>query len=124
MRIKDGVRRGQLTPRDHWGIGEDSLDREPVSEKPGFKNPLLLLFMFLYLFQQRTYYPEERDTVIAADASGEQLRIWDIVPYDRISHFGLSFMFLYRLDKTSEGSIFLSFFHIRCLMEFRFLFKL
>lgn len=54
-------------------------DREPVSEKLGFKNPNLLLFMFLYLFRDETYYLEDSDTVIVARTEGNRLIIYDIL---------------------------------------------
>ena len=53
--------------------------REPVSEKLGFKNPNLLLFMFLYVFRDWTYYLEDSDTVIAIREEDDCLIVYDIL---------------------------------------------
>lgn len=57
-------------------------DREPVSEKLGFKNPNLLLFMFLYLFREETYYIGQWDTIVAARPEDGLLKIYDILAED------------------------------------------
>lgn len=54
-------------------------NREPVSNRLGFKNPNLLLFMFLYRYRDWTYYIEERDTVVVVEDSGQLVRLHDIV---------------------------------------------
>lgn len=53
-------------------------DTAPVSEKLGFKNPNLLLFMFLYVFRDWTYYLEDMDTVIAVREEDDCLIVCDI----------------------------------------------
>jgi ribosomal protein S18 acetylase RimI-like enzyme len=54
-------------------------EREMVSDRIGFLNPNLLLFMFLYLYQNWSYYLEDIDTVIVVEETNDQLRIHDIV---------------------------------------------
>jgi ribosomal protein S18 acetylase RimI-like enzyme len=54
-------------------------EREMVSNRIGFFNPNLLLFMFLYLFQSWSYYFEDIDTVIVVEETKDRLRIHDIV---------------------------------------------
>ncbi len=54
-------------------------EREMVSDRLGFFNPNLLLFMFLYFYQSWSYYLEDIDTVIVAQEMGDRLRIHDIV---------------------------------------------
>jgi ribosomal protein S18 acetylase RimI-like enzyme len=53
--------------------------REMVSNRIGFLNPNLLLFMFLYLYQNWSYYLEDIDTVIVVEEMKDRLRIHDIV---------------------------------------------
>jgi ribosomal protein S18 acetylase RimI-like enzyme len=53
--------------------------REPVSNRLGFRNPKLLLFMLLYPFRDWIYFLPEMDTVIVAETSKERLRIHDIL---------------------------------------------
>jgi ribosomal protein S18 acetylase RimI-like enzyme len=54
-------------------------EREMVSNRIGFLNPNLLLFMFLYLYQGWSYYLEDIDTVIVVEETKDRLRIHDIV---------------------------------------------
>ena len=54
-------------------------EREMVSDRLGFHTPKLLLFMFLYVYQNQTYYLDEIDTLIVAEEGGDRLRIHDIV---------------------------------------------
>lgn len=54
-------------------------EREMVSNRLGFFNPNLLLFMFLYLYQSWSYYLEDIDTVIVVEETEDRLRIHDIV---------------------------------------------
>jgi GNAT superfamily N-acetyltransferase len=54
-------------------------EREMVSNRIGFLNPNLLLFMFLYLYQRWSYYLEDIDTVIVVEETKDRLRIHDIV---------------------------------------------
>jgi len=54
-------------------------EREMVSNRIGFLNPNLLLFMFLYLYQNWSYYLEDIDTVIVVEETKGRLRIHDIV---------------------------------------------
>ncbi len=54
-------------------------EREMVSNRIGFLNPNLLLFMFLYPYQDQSYYLEDIDTVIAVEETKDRLRIHDIV---------------------------------------------
>ena len=50
-----------------------------VSERIGFINPNLLLFMFLYCFRDWSYYLEEIDAVAVVEETGDRLRVHDIV---------------------------------------------
>lgn len=54
-------------------------EREPVSERLGFRNPNLLLFMFLYYYRDSSYYLEDLDAVVVAEEAGNLLRIHDVV---------------------------------------------
>jgi ribosomal protein S18 acetylase RimI-like enzyme len=54
-------------------------EREMVSNRLGFFNPKLLLFMFLYCYQSWSYYLKDIDTVIVAEETSDRLRIHDIV---------------------------------------------
>lgn len=54
-------------------------EREMVSDRLGFFNPKLLLFMFLYVYQSWSYYVEDKDTVIVVEETEDRLRIHDIV---------------------------------------------
>lgn len=54
-------------------------EREMVSDRLGFFNPKLLLFMFLYVYPERSYYVEALDAVVAADVTATRVRIHDIV---------------------------------------------
>jgi GNAT superfamily N-acetyltransferase len=54
-------------------------EREMVSNRIGFLNPNLLLFMFLYLYQSWSYYLEDIDAVIVVEETEDRLRIHDIV---------------------------------------------
>ena len=56
-----------------------SNEREMVSDRLGFNTPKLLMFMFLYLYQNQTYYLENIDTLIVVEETGDRLRIHDIV---------------------------------------------
>lgn len=53
--------------------------REMVSNRLGFYNPNLLLFMFLYNYQDKSYYIESIDTIIVIEQNGYTLRIHDVV---------------------------------------------
>jgi GNAT superfamily N-acetyltransferase len=53
--------------------------REMVSNRIGFFNPNLLLFMFLYVYQSQSYYLEDIDTVIVVEKKEDRLRIHDVV---------------------------------------------
>jgi GNAT superfamily N-acetyltransferase len=53
--------------------------REMISQRIGFLNPNLLLFMFLYEFRDNLYYFEECDCIVAASVAGNRLRLYDIV---------------------------------------------
>ena len=54
-------------------------EREMVSDRLGFFNPNLLLFMFLYVYQSWSYYLEDVDTVVVVEEEEHGLRIHDIV---------------------------------------------
>lgn len=54
-------------------------ERKMISNRIGFFNPNLLLFMFLYLYQGWSYYLEDIDTVIVVEDTKDRLRIHDIV---------------------------------------------
>jgi hypothetical protein len=53
--------------------------REMVSNRLGFYNLNLLLFMFLYNYQDKSYYIESIDTIIVIEQDGYTLRIHDVV---------------------------------------------
>ncbi len=54
-------------------------EREMVSDRLGFFNPNLLLFMFLYVYQSWSYYLADIDTVVVVEETEDRLRIHDIV---------------------------------------------
>ncbi|MDH3889507.1 MAG: GNAT family N-acetyltransferase [candidate division Zixibacteria bacterium] len=54
-------------------------EREMVSDRLGFHTPKLLMFMFLYVYQNRTYYLDDIDTLVVAEEVEDRLRIHDIV---------------------------------------------
>ncbi len=56
-----------------------AFDREPVSNVLGFRNPKLLLFMFLYQYRDWTYYIEELDTIVVVEQTDSAIRVHDIV---------------------------------------------
>lgn len=53
--------------------------RVMVSDRLGFWNPNLLLFMFLYFYQSWSYYLEDLDAVIVAEEATDRLRLHDVV---------------------------------------------
>ena len=53
--------------------------REPVSNRLGFKNPNLLLFMFLYKYQDWSYYLEDLDVVIVVEETEKAIRPHDVI---------------------------------------------
>ncbi|MHC4942168.1 MAG: hypothetical protein ACYTG7_04040 [Planctomycetota bacterium] len=53
--------------------------REMVSHRIGFYNPNLLLFMFLYVYPEMTFYIEDLDAVVVAEARHDRIRIHDVV---------------------------------------------
>ena len=64
---------------DYTIVARLAKEREMVSNRLGFFNPNLLLFMFLYLYQNQSYYLEDIDTVIVVEETDDRLRIHDIV---------------------------------------------
>jgi GNAT superfamily N-acetyltransferase len=60
-------------------VERSAKEREMVSNRLGFFNPNLLLFMFLYFYQSQSYYLEDIDTVIVVEETNDRLRIHDIV---------------------------------------------
>jgi GNAT superfamily N-acetyltransferase len=65
--------------RDYEIIERLAREREMVSNRIGFLNPNLLLFMFLYVYQGWSYYLEDIDAVIVVEETKDRLRIHDIV---------------------------------------------
>lgn len=63
---------------DYSTIERLAIQREMVSNRLGFYNPNLLLFMFLYNYRDKTYYIESLDTIIVIEQVGYTLRIHDI----------------------------------------------
>ena len=55
-----------------------AISREPVSDILGVKNPKLMLFIFLYVFQDWCYYSKQLDTVVVIEELNDRLRIHDI----------------------------------------------
>ena len=53
--------------------------REMVSHRVGFVNANLLLFMFLYVYRDLTFYIEDIDAVVVVGESGDRLRVHDVV---------------------------------------------
>ncbi len=53
--------------------------REPVSDRLGFRNPRLLLFMFLYVFRDWSYYLEDLDAAIVVEEADDKIRVHDII---------------------------------------------
>ncbi|MCP4657625.1 MAG: GNAT family N-acetyltransferase [bacterium] len=64
---------------DYATIERLARERVMVSDRLGFFNPNLLLFMFLYTYQEWTYFLEDVDAVIVAEETADRLRIHDIV---------------------------------------------
>jgi GNAT superfamily N-acetyltransferase len=54
-------------------------EREMVSSRLGFFNPNLLLFIFLYFYQNWSFYLQDIDTIVVAQEKEGRLRIHDIV---------------------------------------------
>lgn len=54
-------------------------ERTMVSERIGFINPNLLLFMFLYAFRDWCYYLEEIDAVAVVEEKEDRLRVHDVM---------------------------------------------
>jgi GNAT superfamily N-acetyltransferase len=54
-------------------------EREMVSNRLGFFNPNLLLFMFLYIYRSWSYYLKDIDAVVVVEDKENRLRIHDIV---------------------------------------------
>ena len=53
--------------------------REPVSDKLGFINPNLTLFMLLYVDNENCYYNEYLDTLMVMKQDDDRLTIYDII---------------------------------------------
>jgi GNAT superfamily N-acetyltransferase len=54
-------------------------EREMVSDRLGFLNPNLLLFMFLYVYRDWTYHLRDLDAVVVAEEAADRVRIHDVV---------------------------------------------
>jgi hypothetical protein len=54
-------------------------ERDIVSERIGFYNPNLLLFVFLYFYQECSYYVEDLDTIVVVEEKIDRMRVYDIV---------------------------------------------
>lgn len=71
---------------DYRIITRLAASREMVSNRIGFRNPNLLLFMFLYCYREWTFYSEMFDLIIVIEHSDGVLRLHDIVA-DRMPSF-------------------------------------
>ena len=106
----------QLDPErdDDFALVEHlAREREVVSDRLGFLNPNLLLFMFLYEYGGWTFYLEDLDAVIVAEETARGVRIHDIlaraIPSFReigsfLSRFGKDVEFLFCTDRLDVGS--------------------
>jgi ribosomal protein S18 acetylase RimI-like enzyme len=82
LKSKDKLRFKKLNleqDSDYAIIERMAKDREMVSNRLGFLNPKLLLFMFLYFYQNWSYYLEDIDTVIVVQEKENRLRIHDVI---------------------------------------------
>lgn len=78
--VQSRFKKLDLEQDSEYGIIERlAREREMVSNRLGFLNPKLLLFMFLYYYQSWSYYLEDLDTVIVVQEKENRLRIHDIV---------------------------------------------
>jgi len=101
------------TDSDFAVIGRLAKERVMVSDKIGFFNPRLLLFMFLYSYQEWSYFLEDIDAVIVAEETADRLRIHDIVATEMpqlsdvgmfLAHFGKEDIeFLFCTDRVGAG---------------------
>jgi GNAT superfamily N-acetyltransferase len=74
------IRKLDLDNEDDYAIVRRlAFEREPVSNVLGFHCPRLLLFMFLYAFQDCTYYIEHLDTIAVVEQTESSIRIHDVV---------------------------------------------
>ncbi|UCH97650.1 MAG: hypothetical protein JSV88_12595, partial [Candidatus Aminicenantes bacterium] len=64
---------------DYSTLERLAIKREMVSNRLGFYNPNLLLFMFLYNYRDISYYIESIDAIIVIEQNGSTLRIHDVV---------------------------------------------
>ncbi|NNF99354.1 MAG: hypothetical protein HKM93_08250 [Desulfobacteraceae bacterium] len=64
---------------DYETITRLSKEREMVSDRIGFKNTNLLMFMFLYEYHDNSFYIEDIDTVIIVKETETRLLVHDIV---------------------------------------------
>jgi len=79
-KINCNFRKLDLEEKNDYAIIERLVrEREMVSERVGFDNPNLLLFMFLYSYQNRSYYVRDIDAVVVVEEKGERIRVHDVV---------------------------------------------
>ncbi|MBU1700327.1 MAG: GNAT family N-acetyltransferase [Candidatus Eisenbacteria bacterium] len=61
-------------------------ERTVVSNRIGFHNPKLLLFMLLYPYKDRMYYIEELDCIVIVERRKDKLRVHDIIAVEMPSY--------------------------------------
>jgi hypothetical protein len=64
---------------DYANVARLAKEREMVSERIGFYNPNLLLFMFLYCYRDFSYYLKDIDTVVVVEEKEERIRVHAVV---------------------------------------------
>ena len=75
-----GIRKLDLGNDDDYAtLRRLAFEREPVSNVLGFNSPKLLLFMFLYAYQDTTYYIESLDAIVVIEQTESAIRIHDVV---------------------------------------------
>jgi len=106
LQFKQPFKKLYLENEDDYKILERlSKEREMVSNRVGFKNPNLLMFMFLYVYHDKAFYIEEIDTVVLIEVTETQLLVHDII-YAKKPCFSIIETFLSRFGKEEISFLF------------------
>lgn len=77
---KRGFRKLDMdNPDDLSIVTRLAFEREPVSNLLGFRNPKLLMYMFLYELRDWTYYIESLDAVVVVEETESAIRVHDVI---------------------------------------------
>jgi ribosomal protein S18 acetylase RimI-like enzyme len=75
-----GLRMLNLDSKDDYSIiTRLASQREMVSNRIGYRNPNLLLFMFLYCYRDWTFYSDTLDAIFVIQLAGETIKLHDLV---------------------------------------------